>query len=202
MPTSTEAIQAVEILKDEQIAAPIDVVFETLLEQLGPLNTTPDGTSLAMRLEAWPGGRWFRDLGNNTGHFWGHVQAIKPPVLLEICGPLFMSYAAISNVQYRLSEENGVTLLKFAHRAIGQIPPEHQENMGKGWSAILNRIQQAAERRGKQGINTKTVTPAGSKRKGKPAVSYLHFRSILQVAGRHRKRRNRHVTRRNSIGRI
>ena len=22
-------------------------------------------------LEEWPGGRWFRDLGNGQGHFWG-----------------------------------------------------------------------------------------------------------------------------------
>lgn len=146
--TSEEAIQTIEIIKDEQIAAPIDIVFETILEQIGPLNAHPDGTSLSMKLEAWPGGRWYRDLGNNTGHFWGHVQAIKPPVLLEICGPLFMSYAATSNVQYRLSEENGMTRLQFAHRAMGQISAQHRENMGKGWSAILDRIQQAAERKG------------------------------------------------------
>ena len=54
----------------------------------------PEGASLSLKLEAWPGGRWYRDLGNNTGHFWGHVQAIKPPTLLEICGPLMMSYPA------------------------------------------------------------------------------------------------------------
>ena len=44
-----------------------------------------------MKLEPWPGGRWFRDLGNDNGHFWGLVQAIKRPTLLEITGPLFMS---------------------------------------------------------------------------------------------------------------
>ena len=111
-----QAIQTLEILKEEEIAAPIAVVFETLLEQLGPYNERPDKVPLPMKLEPWPGGRWFRDLGNDTGHWWGNVQAIKPPSLLEISGPLFMSYPAISNVQYRLSEENGVTKLKFAHR--------------------------------------------------------------------------------------
>src|SRR6185437_10826041 len=104
-----QTIQTFEIIKDEQIAAPIDIVFETVLEQMGPLNTTPDGASMSLRLEAWPGGRWYRDLGNNMGHFWGHVQAIKPPTLLEICGPLMMSFPVVSNVQYRLTEENGIT---------------------------------------------------------------------------------------------
>lgn len=153
MPASTSegAIQTLEILKEEQIAAPIDVVFETVLEQMGPLNTGAEGAAMPMKLEAWPGGRWYRDLGNNTGHFWGHVQAIKPPTLIEIWGPLFMSYGATNNVQYRLSEENGLTRLKFAHRAIGQIPAEHRENVGKGWGSLLARIQQAAERRGGAG---------------------------------------------------
>ena len=141
-----QAIQTLEIIKDEEIAAPIDVVFETILEQMGPYNQTLDGTSLSMKLEAWPGGRWYRDLGNNTGHLWGHVQAIKPPTLLEISGPLFMSLAAISNVQYRLTEENGVTRLRFAHRAMGQIPPELQQNLGRGWTSLLTRIRQTAER--------------------------------------------------------
>lgn len=44
---------------------------------------------MPMALEGWPGGRWYRDLGNNTGHFWDTVEAIKTPSLLEICGPLF-----------------------------------------------------------------------------------------------------------------
>jgi uncharacterized protein YndB with AHSA1/START domain len=101
MPTNVaeQTIHTFEVLKDEEIAAPIEIVFETILEQMGPYNETPDGKSLQMKLEAWPGGRWFRDFGDNTGHFWGHVQAIKPPTLLEICGPLFMSTPAISNVQ-------------------------------------------------------------------------------------------------------
>ena len=107
-------------MKEEQIAAPVDIVFETILEQMGPLNATPE-KQMPMKLEAWPGGRWFRDLGNNAGHFWGVVQAIKPPSLLEISGPLFMSTPAVSNIQYRLTEENGVTHLRFVHRAMGWI---------------------------------------------------------------------------------
>src|SRR5436305_12410919 len=118
-----QTVHALEIVKEEEIAAPIDVVFETVLEQMGPENESPEAR-MPMKLEAWPGGRWYRDLGNDAGHFWGHVQAIKPPTLLEICGPLFMSFPAMSNLQYRLKEENGVTRLKFVHRAMGLIPQE------------------------------------------------------------------------------
>ena len=147
MSTSEQAVHTLEVTKEENIAAPIDVVFETLLEQIGPHNEGGPGSPLPMKLEAWPGGRWYRDLGNNTGHLWGHVQVIKPPTLLEISGPLFMSYPAISHVQYRLTAEGPKTRLKFAHRAIGLITPEHREGVVKGWTAILTKIREAAERR-------------------------------------------------------
>ena len=76
-----------------------------------------------MKLEPWPGGRWFRDLGNNTGHLWGHVQVIKPPKVLELVGPTMMSYPVASHIQYRLTEQAGGTLLKFTHQAFGLIEP-------------------------------------------------------------------------------
>ena len=139
-----QTVHTLEIVKEEEIAAPIDVVFETILEQMGPENETPE-RKMPMKLEAWPGGRWFRDLGNNSGHFWGNVQAIKAPTLLEICGPLFMSYPAISNVQYRLTEENGVTKVRFVHRAMGQIP--HDTGVEEGWGHLMQRIRKAVESR-------------------------------------------------------
>ena len=144
-----QTIHTLEVLKEEEIAAPIEIVFETILEQMGPYNQTPDGARLEMKLEAWPGGRWFRDFGDNAGHYWGTVQAIKVPTLLEICGPLFMSTPAVSNVQYRLTEESGVTRLQFAHRAMGWIPEGIRDgvNVNTGWSSLMARIRAAAERR-------------------------------------------------------
>jgi uncharacterized protein YndB with AHSA1/START domain len=141
-------VQAFEIIKEEEIAAPIEIVFETILEQMGPLNATPE-KPMPMVLEAWPGGRWYRDLGNNTGHFWGTVQAIKAPSLLEIWGPLFMSNPAVSNLQYRLTDENGVTRMRFVHRAMGWIG-ENERGVHEGWTHMIERIRTAvAERKGR-----------------------------------------------------
>ena len=140
-----DVLQAFEIIKDEEIAAPIEIVFETILEQMGPLNSTPE-KPMPMVLEAWPGGRWYRDLGNNTGHFWGTVQAIKAPSLLEIWGPLFMSNPAVSNLQYRLTEENGATRMRFVHRAMGWIG-EQERGVDEGWSELIGRIRSAAAKR-------------------------------------------------------
>jgi uncharacterized protein YndB with AHSA1/START domain len=119
--------------------------FDALLEQIGPANETPDGKPLPMTIEARPGGRWFRDLGDDNGHFWGHVQAIKRPTLLEITGPLFMSSPVVSNVQYRLKEIDGGTLITFRHSALGFVPDEYKEGLSRGWTPLLERVRRHAE---------------------------------------------------------
>jgi hypothetical protein len=133
------------ITQEIHVNAPLNVTFDALLEQIGPAGDTPEGQPMPMKIEPWPGGRWYRDLGDGNGHFWGHVQAIKRPTLLEITGPLFMSYPVVSNVQYRLSEHDGGTLIKFHHTALGLIQDDHRQGVTKGWTHIHERARARAE---------------------------------------------------------
>ena len=135
------------VTQEIHVRATLDATFAALLEEIGPYSEGPEGKPMPMKIEPWPGGRWYRDLGNNDGHFWGHVQAIKRPTLLEISGPLFMSYPAISNVQYRLSEVDGGTLIKFRHTALGLIQDDHREGVSTGWGRIHARVRARAEAR-------------------------------------------------------
>ncbi|MGA3011246.1 MAG: SRPBCC domain-containing protein [Terracidiphilus sp.] len=144
--TSIEDL-TLNIAQEIHVNASLSVTFDALLEQIGPRNETPDGTSLQMKIEPWPGGRWYRDLGDNNGHLWGHVQAIKRPTLLEICGPLFASYPFVSNLQYRLSQVDGGTLIVFHHTALGFIQDDHRNGVVKGWGWILERTRKDAESR-------------------------------------------------------
>jgi hypothetical protein len=133
------------IEEEIHVRASLDQTFAALLEQLGPENTSGEGKPMPMKIEAWPGGRWFRDLGDNNGHLWGHVQAIKRPTLLEICGPLMISFPVYSNVQYRLSEVEGITLIKFHHVALGLVPDNFKAGFNSGWKGIHERVRKAAE---------------------------------------------------------
>ncbi len=133
------------VTQEIHVRASLEATFAALLEQLGPQNDTPDGKPMPMKIEPWPGGRWYRDLGGENGHFWGHVQAIKRPALLEITGPLFMSYPVVSNVQYRLSEADGGTLITFHHTALGLIQEDHRAGVGKGWTHINEGVRKRAE---------------------------------------------------------
>ena len=133
------------ITQEVHVRASLEVTFAALLEQLGPGNETPEGP-MPMKIEAWPGGRWFRDLGEGNGHYWATVQAIKRPTLLEFTGPLFMSSPVANNVQYRLIEAEGVTLIKFRHTGFGLIQDEHRSGVTGGWGYIHEQVRKRAER--------------------------------------------------------
>jgi uncharacterized protein YndB with AHSA1/START domain len=98
-----------------------------------------------LKIEAWPGGRWYRDLGDGNGHFWAVMQAIKRPTLLEFAGPIFASFPLVNNVQYRLKEVDGGTLIVFRHTALGLLTDEHKAEMPKGWASMHERVKRYAE---------------------------------------------------------
>jgi hypothetical protein len=141
-----QGIHTINITKEIEIAAPIEIAFEAMLQEIGPSGEMPDGKPFPMVIEPWPGGRWYRDLGEKSGHFWGHVQVIKPPTLLELCGPMFMSFAATNHLQYRLTASGKGTRLNFSHRGMGPIPDDVRENVGKGWEWKLKHIDEIAQR--------------------------------------------------------
>ena len=145
-PAPALSLDATTIQIEEEITvrAPIEVTFAALLDQLGPLNETEVDKPMPMKLEAWPGGRWYRDLGDNNGHYWGTVQAIKKPTLLEISGPLFMSNPVLTNLQYRLKESGGVTIITFRHQSFGLVRAEYR-NVKGGWAHLHERMRQRAE---------------------------------------------------------
>ena len=138
---------SIDITEETRVRASLAATFEALLEEMGPSNQGYQGVPMPMTLEPWPGGRWFRDLGDGNGHLWGHVQAIKRPTLLEIAGPLMMSFAVASNVQYRLKEVDGGTLITLRHTALGLFPPDgYRDALGQGWRMIFDRIRRRVEK--------------------------------------------------------
>jgi len=130
-----------DIEQSTEVKADIGDVFKGVLYRLGKGNAASDGTSLNMVLEEWAGGRWFRDRGEGIQHLWGHLQVIKPPVLIELSGPMFMSYPALNHLEFKLDQVAGGTKVSLRHRAIGMIDPEHRENIGTGWQHLIEALQ-------------------------------------------------------------
>jgi hypothetical protein len=147
MPAIAPAVEnlSLDISQETHVRSSLTATFAALLEELGPSNVGQNDVPMPMTLEAWPGGRWFRDLGDNNGHLWGHVQAIKRPTLLEITGPLMMSFGVASNVQYRLKEVDGGTMIAFRHTALGLFPDGYREALSQGFKGIFDRIRRRVE---------------------------------------------------------
>ena len=130
-----------------EIGVGVEKAFDALVARLGTqLDSPGGGNPLPMKLEAWPGGRWYRPLEGDNGHLWGHVQVIKRPTLLEITGPMFMSYPVLSHMQFRLTATEGGALLTLRHQAFGLIQDDHREGVVEGWKHLLKGIRDHAER--------------------------------------------------------
>ena len=129
-----------DLAQQIDVKADIGDVFKAVLNRFGEGSTNPDNESMQMILEQWPGGRWFRDRGNGIGHLWGHVQVIKPPVLLELSGPMFMSYPALNHLEIKLTQASEGTRVTLRHRAIGFLDEAHRQNIGRGWKHYLDNI--------------------------------------------------------------
>ena len=68
MSSSALSLEAttIQIAEEIKVRASIEVTFAALLDQLGPYNETEVNKPMPMKLETWPGGRWYRDLGDNN----------------------------------------------------------------------------------------------------------------------------------------
>jgi uncharacterized protein YndB with AHSA1/START domain len=131
-----------DINQTVEIKANPEKVFQAMLQRLGKGNTRPNGESMDLRIEPKAGGRWYRDRGNGVEHLWGFVQAIKPGELLEMSGPMFMSYPAINHLEMKITPGTaGTSKLTLRHRAIGMIDPEHRKGVSQGWGHIMNTIK-------------------------------------------------------------
>jgi len=129
------------------IKATPEKAFAAVLHRLGKGHTRLDGTSLQLLLEPKAGGRWYRDRGNGIEHLWGFVQVIKPPVLLELSGPMFMSYPATNHLEVKIEPTSGGCRVTLRHRALGMIDPEHRKGVGTGWNHMLAEIKKDSEQR-------------------------------------------------------
>lgn len=143
MPETQEL--TLDVAQSIEIKAALGDAYKSLIRRLTTESSTPDNRPMPMVLEEWPGGRWFRDLGNGQGHLWGFVQVIRPPTLIEIHGPLFMSYPVAGHVQFRLTQIAGGTELAVRHRVLGLVEEDHRAGVTQGWAHLLNEAKRIAE---------------------------------------------------------
>ncbi len=126
-------------------ASPADV-FEGMVHQLTDRHQGgPENPSLPLEMERRPGGRWFRNLGGDSGHLWGFVQSYRPPTLLEIIGPMFMSYPVMGHMIIRFEAVGSGTRLSFSYSAFGMLRDDHKTGIERGFSSMLASVKENVE---------------------------------------------------------
>lgn len=142
----SELMEKYDYAMELAIDAPIERVWASLTSHMGDWFVGEDEKPMGMKVEPWPGGRVFRDLGNDDGHFWATVQVIKRPYLLEISGPMCFTASALAYTQFRLEKTgDNSTLLKMKHDAIGGVPEDYLKGADEGWTWLMKGLKDHAE---------------------------------------------------------
>jgi len=129
-----------------RITAPLADVFDGMVYRLTDGHRGgPDAPPLPLELERRPGGRWFRNLGDGTGHLWGFVQSYRPPTLLEIFGPMFMSYPVSGHMIIRFEAAGDGTRLSFRYSAFGLLRDDHRTGIQTRFASLLADVKEGAE---------------------------------------------------------
>lgn len=129
-----------DIEQQIEVDAPAAEVYKGMLHRFGKGFAGENGETLGMELEEFAGGRWYRDRGEGVQHLWGHVQVLKPSSLIELAGPMFMSYPAINHIEVKLSEAEGKTTVRLRHRALGMLDATHRANISTGWTHMFELV--------------------------------------------------------------
>ena len=89
------------------------------------------------------GGRFYEDWGDGAGALYGTVTKITPFEHLSVTGPMGMGGPVVGVWSLDLVEQDGRTVLKFSHRAFGDIDEETRAAYTSGWTEVLAALDSA-----------------------------------------------------------
>ena len=127
-----QEIQTISIQREIAIAAPIEIAFEAMLEEMGPGGEMPDGKPFPMVIEPWPGGRWYRDLGNNPATSGGTSRSSSRRRCSSCAGRCSCPSPPSTTCSTGFTADGEGTRLEFTHRAMGPIPERGPGGRGTG----------------------------------------------------------------------
>ena len=94
-----------------------------------------DGSTVGF--EPVVGGRFYEDWGDGGGALYGTVVKISAPAHLTVSGPMGMGGPVVGVWSLDLDEDGGRTVLRYAHRAFGDIDEETRAGYTAGWPEVL-----------------------------------------------------------------
>jgi len=90
-----------------------------------------------LMLEPEVGKRMWEDFGNGEGALFGIVTYVEHNKKLEIEGDHGLGSGVQGYIRFELVPQEGVTILKFSHRAFGEISERSRGRFSEGWKQLL-----------------------------------------------------------------
>ena len=138
------------ITEEIHVRASLDATFEALLEQMGPGNETAGRRADADgRSRRGPAAAGSATSATTTGTSGDTCRRSSGRRCSRSRGRCSCRSPVVSNVQYRLKEVDGGTLIAFRHSALGFVPDDFGRASTSGWTPLHERIRKQATRRGR-----------------------------------------------------
>jgi DNA-binding transcriptional ArsR family regulator/uncharacterized protein YndB with AHSA1/START domain len=148
MPTATLDVRTIQMEQEVQIAAPPARVFDCLTAHIGDWwSHSFSGSPRTIRLEPFPGGRFFEEFdGAGGGALYATVTFLKPGERLRLTGPMGMAGAVAGVIDIRLEATGDGTRLLLSHHVLGEVDDATANDYNGGWQHLLGeRLRPYAE---------------------------------------------------------
>jgi len=143
--TDTQTPIAFEVHAEIEIDAPRDVVWRSLIEDVGSWwpHSFQDGT---ISLEPWIGGR-FMEEWEGGGALYAVVTHLVAGTLITTSGQMGMPGARQYVKTYELESVGDRTIVRTTASTLGDISEERRENYRQGGLSLLDALKAHAEER-------------------------------------------------------
>lgn len=139
---------SIAITQEHRIAAPVDVVFDKLTNDIGSWWKHPyrlhDGEA-EIRLDPRPGGALAEYWGDGCFAIWGVVTAFEPNASVVFNGQCGMDGAVYGVFSFEVEATAEGTLLKLSHRAVGEVSESNRAGYDYGWNHMLTQLKDLVE---------------------------------------------------------
>lgn len=128
-----------DVANDVTIDAPRERVWDAIT-RMGSWwpHRFRDGSSVVF--EPVVGGRFYEDWGAEGGALYGTVVKVSAPSHVTVAGPMGMRGPVVGVWSFDLEEDGGRTVLRYAHKAFGDIDEETVEGYTSGWGGVLQAL--------------------------------------------------------------
>ncbi len=139
--TMEKQATTINILLEIPIKAPINIVWDALIKDVGiwwrkDFYTSPK--TKAFIVEPKVGGRMYEDYGNDEGLLWANVIILDSPNTIEFKGHLSPAFGgpAMSFLKLSLKEDGKGTVLTLSDSVFGEVSENTKKELTSGWKLL------------------------------------------------------------------